>query len=252
MFPKLEISPDRRLLRSVFFNSTIYGLNNISFISFNIEQKTGVRITSFINLPLEMEILTLLNIKPTVIVTTKGKDGSTNAAPYAWFSIVDYNPPQVLLSSSMKRDTFRNISETQEFVLNFPGADLLKHIWTTSKHFPYGVNELEKAGLTWLPSEKVKPPRIRECKAHMECKVLWTEPIGSACLILAEIVSLSVDKEMSQLGAKDRLIRLNPLLYFSFKQYRKKRKWSFATIGMIHEVKDENGSISIKSEALDG
>jgi flavin reductase (DIM6/NTAB) family NADH-FMN oxidoreductase RutF len=220
------------------------------FIGFATEYKTGVRMTSFVNLPLEMEALTLLNIKPAVIVTTKGKDGSTNAAPYSWFSVVDYNPPRVLLSSNMKRDTFRNILETHEFVLNFPGADLLKQIWTTSKHFPYGVNELEEAGLTWLPSEKVKPPRIKECRVHMECKVIWTKPIGAACVILAEIVSLSIDKEMRQLGAKDRLIRLNPPLYFSFKQDKKTRKWSFATIGVIHDVQEEDGRVNIKSEAV--
>jgi flavin reductase (DIM6/NTAB) family NADH-FMN oxidoreductase RutF len=197
-----------------------------------------------------MEILTLLNVKPAVIVTTKGKDGSTNAAPYSWFSIVDYDPPRVLLSSNMKRDTFRNILETREFVLNFPSADLLKQIWITSKHFPYGVNELEEAGLTWLPSEKVKPPRIKECRVHMECKVIRTKPVGAACIILAEILSISIDEEMSRLEAKERLIRLNPPFYFSFKQNGKTRKWSFATIGVIHEVEEEDGNVNIKSETV--
>lgn len=155
--------------------------------------------TNFVTLPASIEVLTLLNVKPTVIVTTVGKDGSTNAAPYSWYSIVDYNPPRLLLSSNMKRDTYRNILETGEFVLNFPSVELLKQIWITSKHFPYGVNEVEKANLTSFPSEKVKPPRIRECKAHIESKVLWTKPISSSCLILAEIVSISASREMAQL-----------------------------------------------------
>ena len=201
-------------------------------------------------MPIESEVLTLLNLKPAVIITTVGKDGSINAAPYSRFSIVDYNPPRVLFSTNMKRDTYRNVLETNEFVLNFPSVDVLKQIWITSKHFPYGVSELEKAGLTSFPSEKVKPPRIKECKAHIECKVLWTKPIGSSCLIFGQIISLSVDEKIEQLGAKDKLTELNPPLYFSFKEDEKTRKWMFATIGKIHEMTERNDKLEITSETL--
>lgn len=205
---------------------------------------------NFISLPIGSEVLTLLNLKPAIIITTVGKDGSINAAPYSWFSIVDYNPPRVLFSTNVKRDTYRNVLETKEFVLNFPSVDLLKQIWITSKHFPYGVSELEKANLTVFPSEKVKPPRIKECKAHIECKVLWIKPIGSSCLILGEIISLSVDEKIEQFGTKDRLIRLNPPLYFSFKEDEKTRKWLFASIGKIHEMTERNDKFEITSETL--
>jgi len=109
-------------------------------------------LANFISLPTGSEVLTLLNLKPAIIITTVGKDGSINAAPYSWFSIVDYNPSQVLFSTNVKRDTYRNVLETKEFVLNFPSVDLLKQIWITSKHFPYGISELEKASLTIFPS----------------------------------------------------------------------------------------------------
>lgn len=207
-------------------------------------------LANFISLPIGSEVLTLLNLKPAIIITTVGKDGSINAAPYSWFSIVDYNPPRVLFSTNVKRDTYRNVLETKEFVLNFPSVDLLKQIWITSKHFPYGVSELEKANLTVFPSEKVKPPRIKECKAHIECKVLWIKPIGSSCLILGEIISLSVDEKIEQFGTKDRLIRLNPPLYFSFKEDEKTRKWLFASIGKIHEMTERNDKFEITSETL--
>lgn len=205
---------------------------------------------NFISLPTGSEVLTLLNLKPAIIITTVGKDGSINAAPYSWFSIVDYNPPRVLFSTNVKRDTYRNVLETKEFVFNFPSVDLLKQIWITSKHFPYGISELEKANLTIFPSEKVKPPRIKECRAHIECKVLWTKSIGSSCLILGEIISLSVDETIEQLGTKDRLIQLNPPLYFSFKQDEKTRKWLFASIGKIHEMTERNDKFEITSETL--
>ncbi len=207
-------------------------------------------LASAVTLPTNKEVLTLLNLKPAVIITTVGKDGSINAAPYSWFSIVDYNPPQILLSTNMKRDTYRNVLETGEFVLNYPSTRLLKQIWITSKHFPYGVSELEKASLTGFPSEKVKPPRIRECIAHIECKVLWTKPIGSSCIVLGDIVSISVDRKMKQLEAKTKVVKLNPPLYFAFKEDEETRKWMFAEIGKIHTITEKDEKIEMTSESL--
>ena len=203
---------------------------------------------NIVTLLANMEMLTLLNLKPTVIITTAGKDGSTNAAPFSRFSIVDYDPPRALFSTRMKRDTYKNILETGEFVLNYPSIQLLKQIWTTSQHFPYGVSELEKANLTAISSEKVKPPRIQECIAHVECKVLWTKPIGSSCLVLGEIVSVSADRKMEQLDVKHKLIKLDPPLYFTFSEEEERRKWMFAEIGKIHTITEKDKKIEITSE----
>lgn len=207
-------------------------------------------LANVVTLPTNMEVLTLLNLKPAVIIATVGKDGSINAAPFSWFSIVDYNPPRVLFSTNMRRDTYRNVLETREFVINFPSIDLLRQILITSKHFPYGVSELEKANLTSFPSEKVKPPRIKECMAHIESKVLWTKPIGSSCLILGDIVSVSVDKKIEQFDVKEKAIELNPPLYFAFKEYERTRKWLFAEIGKIYTITEEDGKIAIRIESV--
>ena len=203
---------------------------------------------NIVTLPANTEVLTLLNLKPTVIITTVGKDGSTNAAPFSRFSIVDYNPPRALFSTRMKRDTYKNILETGEFVLNYPSIHLLRQIWITSKHFPYGVSELEKANLTAVSSEKVKPPRIQECRAHVECKVLWTKPIGSSCLVLGDIVSISADRRMEELDAKHKVIKLDPPLYFTFSEDEKGRKWMFAAIEKIYTITEKDEKIEVTSE----
>ena len=206
--------------------------------------------TNVVSLPINIETLTLLNLRPVVLITTMGKDGSINAAPYTWFTVVDYDPPQVLLSTNMKRDTYRNILETREFVANFPDTSLLRQIWVTSKHFPYGVNELERAGLPSFPSERVKPPRIKECKAHVECKVLWTKPIGSTSLVLGEVVSISAHKEIERLRVKRKMVKLNPPLYFSFEEDEGRREWMFAEIGKITTVTEKGEKIKITRENL--
>ena len=202
------------------------------------------------SLPIENDILRLLGFSPVTLITTVGKDGSVNAAPYGWITVVDYNPPQLLFSVNIKHDTYRNVLETEEFVVNVPNADMIEEIWITQKPFPYGINELEEADLTPLPSEKVKPPRIKECKAHIECKVIWTKIIGSACLVLGNIEVISVDKEMEELDEKARAIALNRPIFFSYQREGSERKWMFGEIGKIHKLIEKNGEVEIKTRKV--
>lgn len=203
-----------------------------------------------VSLPIEKDVLRLLGFTPVILITTVGKDGSVNAAPHGWVTVVDYDPPQLLFSVNIRHDTYRNVIETKEFVVNIPGADMIREIWVTQKRFPYGTNELEEANLTAFPSEKVKPPRIKECKAHIECRVLWTKIIGSACLVLGSIEAVSISKEMRKLGVKERAIALNRLIFFSYQREGRKRKWMFAQMGKIHLLTEENGEIEIKRETI--
>jgi len=116
--------------------------------------------------------------------------------------------------------------------------------------FPIGINELEKSNLTSVPSEKVKPPRIRECRVHMECKVTWMKIIGSASLVLGDIVSISARKEIERLKVKNKICVLSPPLYFSFKEDEGTRIWMFARIGKIDMVTEKDEKIKIASESL--
>jgi flavin reductase (DIM6/NTAB) family NADH-FMN oxidoreductase RutF len=79
------------------------------------------------------------------------------------------SPPLILFSCNMEHDTAKNVLETREFVLNIPNNDIAEKALITAESFPRNVNEIEKAGLTAIPSKKVKPPSIKECIAHAEC-----------------------------------------------------------------------------------
>jgi len=207
-------------------------------------------LTNVAYLPITDDALRLLGFLPVAIITTVGKDGSINAAPFSWVTIVSYDPPQVLFSTNIKRDTYKNIIGTREFVINIPSIDLLRAIWITQKHFPYGVNELKEANLTSFSAEKVKPPRIKECKAHIECKVLWTRKIGPTCLVLGSIEAISVAKDLEKLDMKELAIALNRPIFFSYQKEGSIRRWMFAEIGKIHTLTEKNGMIEIKSETL--
>ena len=62
----------------------------------------------------------------------------------------------------------------------------------TAIEFDYGVNELEQAGLTPVPSLRVKPPRIGESPVAMECELLQIVELGDTSLILGRVVAMHI------------------------------------------------------------
>lgn len=146
------------------------------------------------------------------IVTSVDKGGRVNAASFSNLTSVSTEPERLVLAVYRAWDTIRNIRATREFVVNVPSKNLLKEVWICGDKYagnpiPAGIDELKIAGLTEIPSEKVKPPRVAECPMHLECKVVWIKNVGDHYLILGDIVSASYtdgvfDKELIQIIPK--------------------------------------------------
>lgn len=119
-------------------------------------------------------------IAPTsllTIITTVDAEGNVNAASYGSAVRVCHDPVQLSFTCTQGSDTHANILATGEFVINFVPFDpvMLEKVLICGLPWKRGINELERAGLTTIPSEKVAPPRIAECYAHFEMKVEWTK-----------------------------------------------------------------------------
>lgn len=207
-------------------------------------------LANVVSLPVDDDTLRLLGFGPVTLITTMGRDGSVNAAPHSRATIASYSPPQILISVNTAHDTYRNIVETREFVIDIPGADLIQQIWIAQKHFPYGINELEHAQLTAFPAERVRPPRIEECKAHIECKAVWSKLAGTSCLVLGNVEAISAKREIGKLATEDRAIALNRLIFLSYRESEEARTWMFAEIGKIHTLTERDGRIKIHSEKI--
>jgi len=133
--------------------------------------------------------------QPITIVTTIDRNGRVNAALKSW--VMYCSPSDIMFGCNTEHDTAKNILETREFVVNIPSRDIFKQTVITAVRYPRGVNELEEAGLTAIPSSKVKPPRIEECKAHAECKLMWHKRLeGNAIVFIGRVVALSVDENI--------------------------------------------------------
>ena len=168
-------------------------------------------------IPLE-DAYKFLAPRPIVLITTVDKQGRINAAPMSWVTPVESEPPIIAFSTSYESDTYHNISETGEFVVNLVPANIKKQMWICGKSFPRGVNELERAGLSWEPSEKVKPPRIKECPVNFECKREWTYEGPEYVVIAGRVVVAHAKKEAVKRGLLNAEV-VKPLLHLSGRNF---------------------------------
>jgi flavin reductase (DIM6/NTAB) family NADH-FMN oxidoreductase RutF len=160
----------------------------------------------------------LIAPRPIELITTVDKQGRINAAPMSFVTPIEMDPPLLVLSTGYDGDTYHNIHETGEFVANLVTEDIKKQIWICNKSFPRGVNELEKAGLHWEPSEKVKPPRVVECPANFECKLDWTHEGPDYVVLAGRVVAVNVRKGVLKGGRLD-AEHVKPLLHLSGKLF---------------------------------
>lgn len=113
--------------------------------------------------------------RPIALVSTMSPAGAHNAAPFSLFNIFGEAPPVVIIGlqdhwDRRVKDTTVNVLETGEFVVNLVDEDLAEAMNVCATDFPEGINEVEMAGLTLAPCERIRPHRIVEAPASFECR----------------------------------------------------------------------------------
>ncbi len=136
--------------------------------------------------------------RPIALVTTLGPEGVVNAAPYSFFNLFSQDPALVVLGierreGPVQKDTGRNIEATGELVVNLVDEDLAEQMNICAIDFPPEVSEIAIAGLCLAPSRVVRPPRIAQAPAALECRRFVTLlPGGGRELVVAEILAVHV------------------------------------------------------------
>jgi len=134
-------------------------------------------------------LVSLVTPRPIAWVTTLNENGAVNAAPFSFFNALGGDPPIIGFAPGDRddgspKDTARNIRRTHDFVVNLVDEVTAEAMNRTSASLPYGVSELEQAGLTTVPSSVVGAPRIGEAPASLECKEWGTLQIGKNRVII--------------------------------------------------------------------
>jgi len=151
-------------------------------------------------------ILAAVSPRPIAFVSTVDADGRPNLAPYSFFNAFSSNPPILVFSSNRKvsdnttKHTLANVETTKEVVINVVTHNIVEQVSLSSADYPKGINEFEKAGFTPIPSDDIRPFRVKESPVQFECKVqqvieTGTEG-GAGNLVICHITKIHINHEI--------------------------------------------------------
>ena len=179
----------------------------------------------------EASVSELLSPRLTVLITTIDRKERVNAAPFSFFTPVSYEPIRVAFScirykhffipgahahatdrqipnieqyagetEETLKDTVKNIEENGEFGVNVLPIEYVRQMSYTALRYPYGVDELEMAGLHVYHSTRIRSPLIKEAMTAIECKVIAENNFGSGnqvwTLVVGEGLAVHVDAKL--------------------------------------------------------
>ncbi|AIY90606.1 flavin reductase family protein [Geoglobus acetivorans] len=108
-----------------------------------------------------------------------------------WVVPLSFNPPLLGVAIGKTRHTRKLIEEQKDFVIAVPTVELLRDVWVAGTVSGAKENKAEKMSATFIPSEKVSAPSIKECQANLECRVVREVEVGDHIFFVGEIVNVS-------------------------------------------------------------
>jgi flavin reductase (DIM6/NTAB) family NADH-FMN oxidoreductase RutF len=145
--------------------------------------------------------------RPIALITSLDEQGRLNAAPFSAYNYLCTDPPIIGIGVTNRpgqqfvpKDTARNIRHTGEFVVNVVTEDIAEKMNICATDFPPEMSEAELAGFTTVPSQAVKPPRLAEAHAALECREYTTMEIGRSRIILGRVVAVYVEDRFVDLA----------------------------------------------------
>jgi flavin reductase (DIM6/NTAB) family NADH-FMN oxidoreductase RutF len=148
--------------------------------------------------------------RPIGWISTIGRSGEINLAPYSFFNAFCGAPPIIGFSSEGPKDSATFAEDLGEFVWNMPTFSLREAMNASSASLPRGVNEFIAAGLEMAPCVIVRAPRVAASPCSLECRV--TEIVrlkdvdGEATaniLTLGQVVGVHLDEKFIHDGRFD-------------------------------------------------
>jgi flavin reductase (DIM6/NTAB) family NADH-FMN oxidoreductase RutF len=151
-------------------------------------------------------LLSAVAPRPIAFASTIDADGNPNLSPFSFFNVFSANPPILIFSPARRvsnnttKHTLENAKQIKEVVINVVNYDIVQQMSLSSTEYPEAINEFDKAGLTMVKSDLVKPFRVGESPVQFECKVNEVIALGqeggAGNLIICEVVKLHITEEV--------------------------------------------------------
>ncbi|MGB7785566.1 MAG: flavin reductase family protein [Salinimicrobium sp.] len=155
---------------------------------------------------LHQYLLGAVGPRPIAFASTIDAEGRPNLSPFSFFNVFGANPPILIFSPARRgrdntvKHTYNNAKATGEVVINVVNYDIVQQVSLSSTEYDEGVNEFEKAGLTMLKSDLVKPFRVAESPVQFECRInevveTGTEG-GAGNLVICEVLKMHIREDI--------------------------------------------------------
>lgn len=163
--------------------------------------------------------------RPIGWVATMSGAGQLNLAPYSFFNGVSSWPQILAFASESAKDSQTFAEETGEFTWSMATWALRDRMNLTSAALPRGQSEFEYAGLATAPARIVRPPRVAESPAALECRVTQVlrlkdldgkETGGS--VVFGQVVGIHVEERYVVNGRMD-AVAMQPIARCGYDEY---------------------------------
>lgn len=165
--------------------------------------------------------------RPIGWISTRGKDGVDNLAPYSFFNGTAYVPPQVMFATTsgksdrdMGKDSLSNIHETGVFCVNMVGEAMTDAMNASSASLPAGVSEFDHAGLERAPCETIDCARVAGAPAALECRMNQIIRLDGEenFICLGTVIGIHLSDDCLVDGIFD-IARVRPLSRLGYRDY---------------------------------
>lgn len=169
---------------------------------------------SSISVPeLHQHLLGAIGPRPIAFASTVDEKGNHNLAPFSFFNVFSANPPILIFSparsgrNNTTKDSYENAKKIPECVINVVTYDMVHQMSLTSSPYPSNVDEFVKAGFIPVPSETVRPMRVKESPVQFECKIIEVKELGTeggaGNLIICEVTRIHIREDLMVNGKID-------------------------------------------------
>ena len=145
--------------------------------------------------------------RPIGWISSRGRDGVSNLAPYSFFNAISSQPNLVMFSSNGRKDSLTNVAASGEFACSLVSYDLKDAMNHSSAPVGANVSEFELAGLTEAPCKLIDVSFVAEAPAALECRVLEILPLNkydgietSYEMVLGEVLGIHIRDEFIENG----------------------------------------------------
>lgn len=153
---------------------------------------------------MHQSLLCAIGPRPICFASTVDSNGVRNLSPFSFFNVFSGKPPILVFSPARSgrtgetKNTLDNVLEVPEVVINIVTYRMAYQMNLASSPYEKEVDEFVKSGFTPLASELVKPARVAESPAQLECKVTEVKSLGNnpgaGNLVICEVLAMHVDE----------------------------------------------------------